>query len=167
MKALVWAVDEDVDNGEAEHIPNQRRSGSGDPIGEVAHPVEVAAPRPLSVLVADDDAALRSSLAAILESEGHRVVEAEDGQVALRLLQEQDFDVLVLDLHMPKVDGMAVLRQILLPPPMVLFYSAFAYFSPKSVRDETGAKVFRYMEKPVPPLELIAAVNEAAAELNR
>ena len=117
--ALVWAVDEDVDNGKAEQATrNQRRSGSGDPIGEVAQPVEVAAPRPISILVADDDAPLRSSLSAILESAGHRVVEAEDGQVALGLLQQQDFDVLVLDLHMPKADGMAVLRQTKVPPPM-------------------------------------------------
>jgi CheY-like chemotaxis protein len=168
MMALAWAVDEDVDNGEAAHAPpNQRRSGSGDPVGEVVQPVEVAAPRPLSVLVADDEAPLRSSLSAILESAGHRVVEAEDGQVALDLLQEQDFDVLVLDLHMPKADGMAVLRQIQVPPPIVIVYSAFAYFSPDAVRDEVGARVFRYMQKPVPPLELIAVVNEAAAELDR
>ena len=165
--ALVWAVSEEVDKSEAEHAPaNERRSGSGDPIGEVAQPVEVAAPRPLSILVADDDASLRASLSAILETAGHRVVEAEDGQVALSLLQEQDFDVLVLDLHMPKADGMAVLRQIQAPPPMVIVYSAFAYFSPDAVRDEVGAKVFRYMEKPVPPLELIAVVNEATAQLD-
>ncbi len=166
--ALAWVVDEDVNKGEAEQAPpNQHRSGSGDPIGELAHPVEVAVPRPVSVLVADDDVSLRSSLSTILESAGHRVVEAEDGQVALGLLREQDFDVLVLDLHMPRADGLAVLRQIQGPPPMVIVYSAFAYFSPDAVRDEVGAKVFRYMEKPVPPLELIAVVKEAAAELDR
>jgi YesN/AraC family two-component response regulator len=53
------------------------------------------------------------------------------------------------------------------PPPIVIVYSAFAYFLVDAVRDAVGAKVFRYMQKPVPPLELIAAVNEAAAELDR
>ena len=125
------------------------------------------APRSLSVLVADDDPALRRSISAILEGVGHRVVEAEDGQVALGLLQGQAFDVLVLDLHMPKADGMALLRQIEVPPPVVIICSAFAYVPADAVRDEVGAKVFRYMKKPVPPLELIAVVNEAAAELDR
>jgi CheY-like chemotaxis protein len=127
----------------------------------------VAAPHPLSILVADDETTLRSSLSAILESAGHRVVEAEDGTVALGLLQEQDFDVLVLDLHMPRANGIALLQQIQVPPPIVIVYSAFAYFLVDAVRDAVGAKVFRYMQKPVPPLELIAAVNEAAAELDR
>jgi CheY-like chemotaxis protein len=166
--ALAWAVDQNVDDGDAEHDPpNQRRSEIGDPINELGQPVEVAGHRRLSVLVAEDEAPLRWSLSAILEGAGHRVVEAEDGQVALSLLQEQDFDVLVLDLHMPKADGMAVLRQIPVPPLIVIVYSAFAYFLVDAVRDAVGAKVFRYMQKPVPPLELIAVVNEAAAELDR
>jgi CheY-like chemotaxis protein len=132
-----------------------------------SHSVEAAASRPLSILVADDEAPLRWSISAILQSAGHRVVEADDGQVALGLLQEQDFDVLVLDLHMPNADGMAILRQVQVPPLIVIVYSAFAYFLVDAVRDAVGAKVFRYMQKPVPPLELIAAVNEAAAELGR
>jgi CheY-like chemotaxis protein len=127
----------------------------------------LAGSRPLSILVADDEAPLRWSISAILESAGHRVVQAEDGQVALGLLREQDFDVLVLDLHMPRADGIALLRQVQVPPLIVIVYSAFAYFLVDAVRDAVGAKVFRYMQKPVPPLELIAAVNEAAAELDR
>jgi CheY-like chemotaxis protein len=167
--ALRCAVDEDVDNGEAERArPNQRRpSGSDEPIGERARPDDVPAPHPLSILVADDEEPLRWSISAILEGAGHRVVQAEDGQVALGLLREQNFDVLVLDLHMPRADGIALLRQVQVPPLIVIVYSAFAYFLVDAVRDAVGAKVFRYMQKPVPPLELIAAVNEATAELDR
>jgi CheY-like chemotaxis protein len=127
----------------------------------------VSAPHPLSILVADDEEPLRWSISAILEGAGHRVVQAEDGQVALGLLREQAFDVLVLDLQMPRADGIALLRQVQVPPLIVIVYSAFAYFLVDAVRDAVGAKVFRYMQKPVPPLELIAAVNEAAAELDR
>jgi CheY-like chemotaxis protein len=169
VMALACAADEGVDNGEAKRaLPNQRGpSGSGDPIGELARFGELAGAPPLSILVADDEAPLRWSISAILESAGHRVVQAEDGQVALGLLREQDFDVLVLDLHMPRADGIALLRQVQVPPLIVIVYSAFAYFLVDAVRDAVGAKVFRYMQKPVPPLELIAAVNEAAAELDR
>ena len=167
--ALAWVVDEeDVTNGEAQPAPpNDPPSESSEAIGAIAHAVEMAAPRPLSVLVTDDEPALRRSISAILEGVGYRVVEAEDGQIALSLLQSQAFDVLVLDLHMPKADGLALLRQVEVPPPIVIICSAFAHFSPDVVRDEVGAKVFRYLQKPVPPRELIAVVNEAAAELDR
>ena len=166
--ALAGAVNGDAGHGGPEHVsPDQRPPGRDDVTSELAPPaVNVAAPRPLSIVVADDEPSLRWSISAILESAGHRVVEAEDGQVVLGLLQEQDIDVLVLDLHMPKADGMAILRQVQVPPLIVIVYSAFAYFLVDAVRDAVGAKVFRYMQKPVQPLELIAAVNEAAAELN-
>lgn len=158
---------EDWNNGEAEHLHAFARFGvrCGDWRGCSA--VQCGVTSEVLVLVADDEAALRSTLSAILETAGHRIVEAEDGQVALRQLREREFDVLVLDLHMPNVDGRAVLQQICVPPPVVIIYSAFAFGSLDEVRDELGAKVFRFMRKPVPPLELIAAVNEAAAELSR
>ena len=167
--APTWVVDEDVGHAEPEHAPgDQRPAGSDDATSELAHrAAKAATPRQLSIVVADDEPSLRWSISAILESEGHRVVEAEDGEAALGLLQEQDFDVLILDLHMPKADGTAILRQVQVPPLIVIVYSAFAYFLVDAVRDAVGAKVFRYMQKPVHPQELIAAVNEAAAELNR
>jgi CheY-like chemotaxis protein len=166
--ALAWAIAEDVDHGHAEQPPpNLRPVGSREATDEPAHPIEVPGARSLSVLVADDEASLRSTLSTILESAGHRVVEAEDGQVALRLLNERAFDLVVLDLYMPKLDGMEVLRRIRVPPPMVIVYSAFAYFSLPAVREEVGSSVFRFVQKPVPPLEFIAAVNDAVAELDR
>jgi CheY-like chemotaxis protein len=166
--ALAWAVAEDVDRDQAEQAPsNLRPVGFRDTSDEAAQPIEAAGARSLSVLVADDEASLRSTLSTILESAGHRVVEAEDGQVALRLLNERQFDLLVLDLYMPKLDGMAVLRSIHVPPPIVIIYSAFAYFSLRAVREEVGTSVFRFVQKPVPPLEFIAAVNDAITELDR
>lgn len=166
--ALAWAVAEDVGRDRARHAsPKLRSVGPGDALVEPAGPIEVAGPKSLSVLVADDEASLRSTLSAILESAGHRVVEAENGEVALRLLNERAFDLLVLDLYMPKLDGLEVLRRIHVPPPMVIVYSAFAYFSLRAVREEVGSSVFRFVQKPVPPLEFIAAVNDAAAELDR
>jgi len=87
--------------------------------------------------------------------------------VALGLLQTQAFDVLILDLAMPRTDGLSLLREIEVPPPVVIVCSAFSYYSPDAVRDEVGMKVFRYMHKPVSPSDLIIAVNEAVAELDR
>lgn len=168
--ALAWAIDEGTGNRESQGDAPARLHGldSGTVAHEAGQPKAAAATDALlSVLVADDEESLRGTLCAILEQAGHRVVGAEDGQVALRLLNEQQFDVLILDLAMPKTDGVSVLRQIEVPPPVVIVYSAFAYFSVDAVHDGVGAKVFRYMQKPVSPLELLAAVHEAASELDR
>lgn len=167
--ALAWAIDEGTGNGKSKDDAPARLHGAGSETSaqEAEQPKTAAATDALSVLVADDEDALRGTLCAILEQAGYAVDEAEDGQVALRLLNEREFDVLILDLAMPKADGVSVLRQIEVPPPVVIVYSAFAYFSVDAVHEGVGTKVFRYMRKPVSPLELLAAVQEAATELDR
>ncbi len=62
------------------------------------------------VLVADDDRAIRESLARALELEGYEVVVTADGAAALSAVREQPADVLVLDVMMPGVDGLTVCR---------------------------------------------------------
>ena len=62
------------------------------------------------VLVADDDRAIRESLARALELEGYDVVVTADGAAALSAVREQPADVLVLDVMMPGVDGLTVCR---------------------------------------------------------
>jgi two-component system response regulator MprA len=62
------------------------------------------------VLVADDDRAIRESLARALELEGYEVVVTADGASALSAVREQPADVLILDVMMPVVDGLTVCR---------------------------------------------------------
>ena len=62
------------------------------------------------VLIADDDRAVRESLARALELEGYDVVTAADGVETLTRVRRESFDVLVVDVMMPHVDGMAVCR---------------------------------------------------------
>jgi CheY-like chemotaxis protein len=118
------------------------------------------------VLIAEDDVSLRRSLNDLLSAEGYVVMEAEDGQEALALLAGSPVDVLLLDLAMPRVDGMELLRRIDPPPPVVIIYSAFSYYQPEEVEREVSAKVFRALRKPVPPRELIDAVAASIEELD-
>lgn len=62
------------------------------------------------VLVADDNADTRDALALILRAAGHEVVGAADGEEAVDFYRAQPFDLLVLDLLMPKRDGFETLR---------------------------------------------------------
>ena len=64
------------------------------------------------VLVVDDDAALRGAIATTLRDLGHGVGEAADGEAALAWLASHDADAVLLDLRMPGMDGMEVLRRI-------------------------------------------------------
>lgn len=64
------------------------------------------------LLIVEDDELLRDGLSAQLMQAGHRIDTAEDGEQALRLLQTEAFEGVVLDLGLPKIDGLAVLRSL-------------------------------------------------------
>ena len=68
-------------------------------------------PRPLLLLV-DDDAQIRQLLVEVAEREGFDVLEAADGDAALDMMQRRHMDLVLLDLHMPRVNGLAVLRGV-------------------------------------------------------
>jgi len=65
---------------------------------------------PVSVLVADDDPIFRNLVAARLNKLRGRAVEAEDGSVAWQLLMQQSFDLAIVDLNMPNIDGFGLLQ---------------------------------------------------------
>jgi DNA-binding response OmpR family regulator len=64
------------------------------------------------ILIAEDDANIRVGLAATLESEGYAVTSASDGAQALRLFPQAKFDLVVLDVMMPRVSGYDVCREL-------------------------------------------------------
>jgi len=64
------------------------------------------------ILIVDDEKNIRLTLSMALEALGVEVDSAEDGEEALAKLKEKEFGLILLDLHMPGVDGMEVLRQV-------------------------------------------------------
>ncbi len=74
---------------------------SGAPAGEAG-----------AVLVVEDNADNRSLLRRRLEREGHLVFEAENGAEALRLLEQREFDLMLLDVMMPEMDGFETLARL-------------------------------------------------------
>ncbi len=71
-----------------------------------------ASPQPARILIADDEAAIANGLSAILNDAGYDVEVAGDGQKALERLQAERFGVVLADLKMPKLDGIALLKSI-------------------------------------------------------
>lgn len=121
-----------------------------------------------TILIAEDHEALRATLRKILEAGGYYVViEAEDGEAAREILSGREVDVLVVDLHMPRLDGLSLLEGLQGPPPIVIVLSAFEYVSRESLKKQVGSKLFRVMRKPATPASFLEAVNEATAARQR
>lgn len=121
-----------------------------------------------TVLVTEDDLHLRTTLVEVLSLHGYTLEQAEDGDDALRRLAAGKVDIMLLDLHMPRRDGLEVLEVMGPPPPLVILYSAFSLYRPEQL-DAMGLRdrVFRVLQKPVSPAQLLAAVSDAVAELDR
>ena len=65
-----------------------------------------------SILLIEDMASVRSSLATVLQTAGHDVVEAEDGEVGLKQAKAQRFDLIITDIIMPYLDGSEVIMTL-------------------------------------------------------
>lgn len=114
-----------------------------------------------AVLVADDNESVRQTTVLILRAAGYEVDEAGDGEEALRKIATKAYDVAVLDVRMPKRDGIWVVEHVEgRAAPKVVLDSA--YDVEAAVRTRLGGRVFRYLRKPVPPAALLEAVGVAA-----
>jgi len=74
--------------------------------------LDASAARVLKILVAEDHPVNRAYLEAVLDKLGHSAVFAENGEEAVCAVQDQDFDIVLMDLHMPVMDGFAAARAI-------------------------------------------------------
>jgi adenylate cyclase len=114
-----------------------------------------------SILVVDDDPVSRLMLTGSLERHGHHVRAAEDGSEALDLLRIESFDVVLLDVLMPNVDGYGVLEQLKGDPDLrhipVVMVTSVADIESAVRCIELGAD--DYLPKPIDPVLLTARVN--------
>lgn len=122
---------------------------------------------PGTVLVVDDDDAVRETLVALITLAGYRVIEAADGEEALHILHTETVDIMVMDLRMPRRDGVSVLRDLPLRPPVVIVHTAATDDAADLETSILGAKVFTSLGKPVSPPVLLATISEAIGHGSR
>ena len=119
-----------------------------------------------TVLVVDDEPAVRRVLAMRLEVAGYRVVIAEDGEEALAVFAREQPDLVVLDVMMPKLDGFAVCRRLRAESAVpIIFLSALDAISEKVAGLDLGAD--DYLSKPFSPKELEARINRILGRVGR
>jgi two-component system, OmpR family, response regulator len=111
------------------------------------------------ILLVDDEEAIRSGLSRALSAEGLGVELAETGQEGLERALAEHYDLVILDLLLPAIDGQAVLRQLLRDKPdqLVLVLSCLADVQSKVDCFELGAR--DYLAKPFSLAELIARIR--------
>jgi two-component system response regulator PilR (NtrC family) len=102
-----------------------------------------------NILVADDEAAVRGSLAEVLRDEGYQVTDVGDGAAAVAAIDSQDFDLVISDLQMPGGDGLEVLRHAreVSPQTLVVLMTAFATVDTAVEALRSGAQ--DYIMKPL------------------
>ncbi|CAH8767517.1 response regulator transcription factor [Paenibacillus dendritiformis] len=112
-----------------------------------------------TILVADDDEHIREMIGLFLRNEGFRVLEAEDGEQALRLMDADPADLVILDIMMPVMDGWQLCSELRSQYPDLPLFMVTA-------KGESGQKVkgFRlgtddYITKPFDPMELVMRVK--------
>src|SRR5580765_1047568 len=101
------------------------------------------------ILVADDEAGLREFIVDPLALDEHIVVPAADGKIAARLLDERGFDVLITDLKMPGMDGMALLRKVRTEQPEVEVIVMTAHGTVDNAVEAMKLGAFEYLQKPL------------------
>ncbi|HYM16799.1 MAG TPA: response regulator transcription factor [Dehalococcoidia bacterium] len=111
-----------------------------------------------SILVVEDDARLASTLQRVLVAEGHDVAVAMDGVEALRRARERSYDLVVLDVMLPGLDGIAVCRRLRAGGPIpILMLTALGGTAERVRGLDSGAD--DYLAKPFAYEELLARVR--------
>jgi DNA-binding response OmpR family regulator len=119
---------------------------------------EVPSPMPIKVLIIDDDSRLRALLAEYLAENGVLSQGADDGEMGLSVLGAAGFDAVILDIMMPGMDGLSVLREIRKKSAIpVVMLTAKGDETDRVVGLELGAD--DYLAKPFSPRELLARIR--------
>jgi CheY-like chemotaxis protein len=128
------------------------------------------------ILVVDDDPDMRDALEIILESGGYTVAMAEDGEQCLVKLKEEQPDLILLDLLMPKMDGFEVCKTLKDPRyakygdvPIIILSSVQEGVSQRRYELETGVQldVDDYVEKPIESSVLLERVGKIIKRIGK
>ena len=114
-----------------------------------------------NILVVDDDQDFRWAIGNVLQAEGYRVTQAQDGKEALKSLEKYVPDLILLDYRMPERDGIAVSTDIKKRIPALPIIMITAYAEVKSAVKAMKTGVYDYVTKPIDNNDLLFAIKRA------
>lgn len=117
-----------------------------------------------TILLVDDDPKILASLSSILENQGFKTISTTDGYEALKIVEKEELDTVILDLVMPSVDGITVLKKILDMKPLlpVIMLSGHGTI-PKAV-EATKLGAYDFLEKPIESGKIIITIENAISK---
>ncbi len=115
----------------------------------------------LSILVVDDENYVREALSNLLREHGHQVMGAGDGQLALGLLGQMPFDVILSDIKMPVLDGFSLLKEVKQAFPEVAVVMMTGYSQEFNVREALALGADDYISKPFRGPEILLILEKA------
>lgn len=120
----------------------------------------------MRILVVDDEEKIRHVIREYAEFEGYEVSEAKDGMEAISKCKEEDFDIIIMDIMMPKLDGFSAIKEIRKTKNTpVLMLSARGEEYDKLFGFEIG--IDDYVVKPFSPKEVMARINAILSRSNK
>lgn len=114
-----------------------------------------------NILIIDDEKSIRNTLKEILEYEGYKVEEAADGKAGLDILEKKDFDVVLCDIKMPKMDGMEVLEKAAEMVPDVPFIMISGHGTIETAVEATKKGAYDFLQKPPDLNRLLITIRNA------
>jgi DNA-binding NtrC family response regulator len=119
----------------------------------------VVPPSSARVLVVDDEGSICRLVATLLESQGHRVLQAGSGSHALEMAANTPIDLLVTDVRMFGMDGLTLAREMALAHPNLRIIFMSGYFGEEDGRPESVPGIWEYIPKPFALPDLLSLVN--------
>jgi two-component system response regulator HydG len=113
------------------------------------------------ILIVDDQKNMRTTLAIMLRGAGHDVAEAKDGSDAVEAIDDEVYDLVITDLRMGKVDGIAVLRHVREASPLSEVIVMTAYGTIETAVEAMRLGAWDYIQKPFTEDELLVKVDKA------
>jgi heterodisulfide reductase subunit A len=119
------------------------------------------------ILVVDDEAIVRESIRDWLKDSGYEVSVAESGEEALKLIQKQNFGVMILDLRLPGMNGIDVLKKVKVLNPNIKSIVITAYPTMLTQEEATKLGAIDYLVKPVFPDKLEELIRNTVGEAEK
>ena len=112
------------------------------------------------ILIIDDEESIRELCKEFLEEEGYKVTLAVDGQDGLDKMNYDDFDLYMVDMVMPRMDGLETMKRIKKKQPLAVIIITTGFSSIEGAVKAVHAGAFQYLSKPINAEELLEAVKK-------
>ncbi len=143
---------------------------TGGDLGRIFNAVQRDQPasRSLRVLVAEDNSVNQKLASRLLERRGHQVVVAGDGKKAIEILENEEFDIILMDVQMPLMDGLETTAEIRRREKTTGAYTPIVAMTAHAMKGDRercfAAGMDAHVNKPFDPAKLISTIEEAAAQ---